>query len=146
MIRYIPVLNPVAAEKLSRSLWALSRPVAVQQSDVTKRLFSTITALDGSIWLKTETDATLPVHQLSELGGIAEVVQPLITAEQLPADTITKLSSAITAAKGSSLNIYGILPAFFKDRSKTHQEMLALGLLQQAEIKQSLSVAGLGKQ
>ncbi len=129
MIRYIPVLNPAAAEKLSRSLWALSRPVAVQSSDVTKRLFSFITATDGTIWLQTETTATLPIHQLAELTGVLEVMQPLIDGGQIPPTAPTNLTSAITAAKGTSLNIYGILPLFFTSRSKTREELISLGLL-----------------
>lgn len=134
MIRYIPVLNPQAADKLSQSLWALSRPTAVQQSDVTKRLFTFVTATDGTIWLQTETTATLPIHQLAELTGIIEVMQPLIDQGQLPASAPTNLTAAITASKGKSLNIYGILPAFFTSRSKTKEELLALGLLKEVKL------------
>jgi hypothetical protein len=134
MIRYIPVLNPSAADKLSRALWALSRPTAVQASDVTKRLFSFIAATDGTIWLQTETTATLPIHQLAELTGILEVMQPLINQGQLPASAPSNLMAVITASKGTRLNIYGILPAFFKDRSKTKEELLSLGLLKEVKL------------
>lgn len=126
MIRYVP---SSAAEALSNALWGLSRPPAARGPNDTQYLFGWITALDGSRWLVVDTDYEVNVHQDAELGGIAVILQPWIDAGPLPADTNTQLAALIESKRGQQLVVYSAFPQLFKDMSKTHEQMIAAGLL-----------------
>jgi len=126
MIRYAP---SSAAEDLSNALWDLSRPPAVRQPEDTFYLFSWLTALDGTGWLVVDTEYTITIHPQAELGAIGDILQPWIDSGDLPADTNTQLAAMIEASKGQTLVVYDAFPQFFKDMSKTHEEMIAAGLL-----------------
>jgi hypothetical protein len=126
MIRYIP--SSVAAE-LSDALWALSRPPQVRQPQDTRYLFGCVAALDGTRWLEVEDDYQIPIHPQAELGPIADILQMWIDNGQLHADTITNLAALVKLLRGQRLVIWNAFPQFFKDMSKTHQEMIDAGLL-----------------
>lgn len=126
MIRYIPA---PAAEQMSEHLWSLSRPPQVRGIHDTQRMFSSIVVLDGSRWLAVDTAFSIRVHPDAELGGIADILQPYITAGYLPADTNEGLAAIVTAMRGQRLTVYDAFPAFFKAVSQTRDQMTARGLL-----------------
>lgn len=130
MTRYVP---SSAAEALSNALWGLSRPPETRGPNDTQYLFGWITALDGSRWLVVDTDYEVNVHQDAVLDGIADILQPWIDAEHLPADTNTVLAELVEELRGRRLVVYDAFPQLFKDMSKTHQEMITAGLLAAAE-------------
>ncbi len=123
MIRYIP---SSAADALSRMLWTLADP---QPTRGTTAMFPTVRALDDSLWLQVETTFSVPVHPDAVLDGIADILQPWIDAEHLPADTNTQLAALVESLRGQRLTVYDAFPQLFKDMSKTHEEMITAGLL-----------------
>ena len=126
MIRYIP---SSAAEPLSQALWSLSRPPAMRTEQDTQYLFGWVNALDASRWLMVDTEYEISVHPEAELGGIAVILQPWIDQGHLPADTNTQLAALIESKRGQQLVVYDAFPQLFKDMSKTHEQMIAAGLL-----------------
>lgn len=124
MTRYLP---SSAATDLSAALWSLSRPVRSEQD--TQFLFPWITALDGTQWLAVQDDYEINIHPDAELGGIATLLRPFIDAGQLPADTLDQLNALIDAKRGQRLVVWDAFPQLFKSMSKTHEQMIAAGLL-----------------
>jgi hypothetical protein len=80
-------------------------------------------------WLVVDTDFTIRVHPDAELGDIAQILQPWIDAGHLPADTNTQLAALIESKRGQRLIVYDAFPQLFKDMAKTHEQMVAAGLL-----------------
>lgn len=101
---YIPAPS---AQPLSDALWGLVRPPAVRGTTDTQYLFPWAAALDG----------------------IADILQPFIDAQQLPADTNTQLGAYILANRGKMITVYGAFPPFFKAQAKDHKTMVDEGLL-----------------
>lgn len=126
MTRFVP---SAAAEPLSNALWSLSRPLAVRGPNDTQFLFGWLTDLHGTSWLMVDTEYEISVHAKAELGGIADILQPWIDAGHLPADTNTQLAALIESKRGQQLVVYDAFPQLFKDMSKTHEQMIAAGLL-----------------
>lgn len=128
MIRYVP---SAAAEPLSNALWSLTRPPEVRTPADTQYLFPWIDDLQSPAkrWLIVETDMSIPVHADAILDGIGDVLQPWIDAGHLPADTNTTLAALIESKRGQSLVVYEAFPQFFKDQSKTLEEMISAGWL-----------------
>lgn len=127
-----------AAEPLSQALWGLSRPPHVCGVNDTQYLFGWITDLKGERWLVVNTEYEINVHLAAELGGIADILQPWITAGHLPADTNTQLARLIELKRGDKLVVYDAFPALFKlydaetnptGQGKSYEMMLAAGLL-----------------
>lgn len=121
MIAYIPA---PAASAISDALWSLSRPPAVRESKDTQYLFSWVTALDDTLWLMVDTEYSITVHAEAVLGGIADILQPFIDAQQIPADTNTQLGAYIQANHGKVITVYDAFPQFFKDLAKTREQMI----------------------
>jgi len=134
MIRFIPTSSGEVADKLSNALWSLSRPENIRGADTTQRMFSLITCLNGSVWLQVDTEIDTPVHPLAELGEIEEIMQPWIERGLLPANTNADLEALIVGARGLRLNVYDSFPKLFKDQSKTYEELIKLGLLQEPKL------------
>jgi hypothetical protein len=126
MILYTP---SSVAESLSRALWALARPLSLQESNVTQFLFGWVVATDGTTWLEVDTESQIRVHPDAELGGIADILRPWIDQGHLPAATNTQLAAIIESKRGQRLAVYDAFPQLFKDMSKTLQQMIAAGLL-----------------
>jgi hypothetical protein len=135
MTRYIPTSSNAVAVGLSSALWDLSRPTAVRAAnEVTTALFGVVTCLNGSVWMQADTTFDIPVHPDVELGDIASILQPWIDAGHLPADTITQLAALIESKRGQHLVVYDAFPQLFKDMSKTHEQMIAAGLLAEPDM------------
>jgi hypothetical protein len=126
MTRYIP---SAAAEPLSQALWSLSRPPTLRTEQDTQYLFGWLNALDATRWLVVDTEYAINVHPDAELGGIADILQPWIDAGHLPADTNTQLAALVESQRGGRMVVYDAFPQLFKDMSKTHEQMVAAGLL-----------------
>jgi len=128
MILYIP---SATAETLSDALWGLTRPSQYRGNADTNKMFAWIDDLQSPPhrWLIVDTTFTIPVHAEAELGDIADILQPWIDSGQLPPDTNTDLADLIEANRGQEFVIYDAFPDLFKDMSKTHEEMVAGGLL-----------------
>lgn len=132
MIFYTP---SSAGQKLSATLWALARPLQLEGKAGTKYMFDTITALDGSKWLLVDTEYQVIIHEDADLSAVATALQPYIASGYLPADALATLSGVIDTHRGQSLVIYTAFPAFFKDQSKTKQQMEDAGLLATPKIQ-----------
>jgi hypothetical protein len=126
MTRYVPSSS---AEPLSQALWGLSRPPSIRGEQDTQYLFGWIDALDGSRWLMVDTEYEINVHPDAELGAIADILQPWIDSGDLPIDTNTQLAAFIDSKRGQRLVVYDAFPQLFKDMAKTHEQMIAAGLL-----------------
>lgn len=92
-------------------------------------MFRTIVCTDSSIWLEIITTFGIPVHSEAVLDGIADVLQPWIDEGTLPADTNEVLAALIESKRGQHLTVWDAFPPFFKDQSKTHQELVDAGLI-----------------
>lgn len=126
MILYTP---SSVVQALSGALWALARPLSLQESNVTQFLFGWVVATDGTTWLEVDTESQIRVHPDAELGGIADILRPWIDQGHLPAATNTQLAAIIESKRGQRLAVYDAFPQLFKDMSKTLQQMIAAGLL-----------------
>ena len=126
MILYIP---SSVAELLSGELWSLNCPPSVQGNNSTKYLFGWIDDVNGQRWIEVHDDFSILVHPDAELGGIAAILQPWIDQGHLPSDTNTQLAALIELKRGHRLVVYDAFPQPFKDMAKTHEQMIAAGLL-----------------
>lgn len=131
MIRYVPTSGSATAEQLSEALWNLSLPPQARGDEATTRMFPSFAALNGSVWLAVDTELNVPVHAEAELDGIADILQPWIDSGSLPADTNTNLAALIESLRGQRLTVWSAFPQFFKDQSKSREEMISLGLMNQ---------------
>lgn len=129
MIRYVPTSGAMTADTLSDALWALSRPNEVRLPQDTQRLFGVVTMKDGSVWLQVDTEFSISVHPTAELGAIASILQPWIDDKLLPADSLTQLQAYIESVRGGRMIPWQAFPQLFKDQSKTHAELVKLGLI-----------------
>jgi hypothetical protein len=125
-IYYVPA---PAAEALSRGLWNLSRPPALQQLGDTQLMFGWVDDLQGNRWLEVKSDFAIIIHPDAELGSIAAILQPWIDRGQLPADTNEVLAALVEAKRGQLLVVWEAFPPLFKDLSKTLEQMVAEGKL-----------------
>lgn len=125
MICYVP---SSAAEPLSYALYALSRPPQVRGLNDTTHLFGWHDDPHGGRWLIVDTEYEIPVHPDAVLGGIADILEPWF-AQGLPADTNDVLAAHVLAKRGQRMVPWEAFPQFFKDLSKTPQEMIDAGLL-----------------
>jgi hypothetical protein len=126
MIHYIPLS---AAEDLSRELWAIARPSTIRHDGDTEFMFGWIDDVNGQRWIEVHDDFSIIVHTEAELGGIAAILQPWIDQGHLPSDTNTQLAALIELKRGHRLVVYDAFPQPFKDMAKTHEQMIAAGLL-----------------
>jgi len=92
-------------------------------------MFDSITCTDGSVWLEVDTTFDILVHAEAELDGIADVLQPWVDEGALPADTIPNLAAFVESKRGQNLVVWDAFPQFFKDQSKTREELVTIGLL-----------------
>ena len=130
MIIYIPTSGSHTAKRLSEALWSLSRPQQVRlAAEVTTSIFNSVTCTDGSVWLQVETEFDIPINPEAVLDGIADVLQPWIEDGILPADTNSQLEAFVISHRGKRLVVWDAFPQFFKDQSKTREELIALNLL-----------------
>lgn len=126
MILYLP---SSIADELSVALWQLAKPQP--QPDDTSRMFGAITALDGSTHLEVEDTFEIAIHPQASLGALATILQPWIDNGSLPADTLTNLASLVESKRGQRLIVWDAFPQLFKDMSKTYEQMVAAGLLEE---------------
>jgi hypothetical protein len=92
-------------------------------------MFPVITALDGSKWLRVNTEFSVPVHPGAILDGIADILQPWIDGGQLPADTNEVLAALVETKRGQRLVVWEAFPNLFQNLSKTYSQMIDAGLL-----------------
>lgn len=126
MIRYV-LTSAAVADKLTAALWGLAVPPGAERT--TKGMFGYLTDLSNQKWLAVPDDFSIPVHAEAELDGIADVLQPWIDANQIPADTNEVLTALIESKRGQRLIIWDAFPDFFRFAAKTHEELIAMGLL-----------------
>jgi hypothetical protein len=131
MIRFV---SSSAAEPLSQALWSLSRPPAIRSADDTQYLFGWVNALNQTSWLMVDTEYEINVHLDAELGEITAILQPWIERQELPTETNTQLAALIESKRGQHLVVYDAFPQFFKDMSKTYEQMIAAGLLAEPDM------------
>lgn len=129
MTRFVPTSGRDTCERLSSALWGLALPASLRPSGATNSMFGHITCLNGSVWIECDTEFSIFVHPEAELDGIAGVLQPWIDEGTLPADTNEVLAALIESKRGQHLTVWDAFPPFFKDQSKTHQELVDAGLI-----------------
>lgn len=123
---YIPA---PAARAMSDALWSLSRPIAVRGPSDTQYLFPWTKAINDSRWLMVDTTYEVNVHPQAVAAAIVSVLRVYEDEEALPLGTLAALALRVEALRGSRVVIYEEFPQFFKDASKTREEMIAAGLL-----------------
>lgn len=128
MIHYIP---SSVAEDLSRELWSLARPITIRHEGDTEFMFGWTDDVVGQRWIEVHDDFSIIVHPDAELGGIAAILQPWIDQGHLPSDTNTQLAALVESKRGQQLVVYDAFPQLFKDMAKTHEQMVAAGLLEE---------------
>jgi hypothetical protein len=126
MIIYIP---SSAAKELSRELYALARPSSIHNEGDTEFMFGWIDDVVGQRWIEVHDDFSIIIHPDAELGGIADILQPWIDAGDLPSDTNAQLATLLDSNRGQRLVVYDVFPQLFKDMAKTHEQMVAAGLI-----------------
>lgn len=130
MTVYVPTSGANVAAKLTMALWSLSRPPSARSaSEVTDALFACIECLDHSVWLEVITDFEIPVHHAAELDGIADVLQPLVNAGDIPASVIDDLRATVIRLRGQRLVVWDAFPLFFQQQAKSHDDLVEMNLL-----------------
>lgn len=126
MIRHVPA---AAAQVLSQVLWALSRTPQVRlENEATWRLFRHATDTHGDLWLVALDGYEINIHFSAASGEIEEILQPFVDVGELADDTNTQQAALAASKRGLRLVVHEAFPQFFKDRSKTYEEMIATGL------------------
>lgn len=122
MIRYVP--SPAAAD-LTVALWGLARPAHLRTAEDTSDMFGWVDDLQDppQRWLEVDTAFTITVDNNATIDEIAPILQPWVNAGHLPTSTLPDLEALINSKKGQSLVVWDAFPQFFKDHSKTEQEM-----------------------
>ncbi len=123
MTRYVP---SSVAPVLSEAMWRLSVPALATRS--TRYLFAWITSLDGSQWLIVDPEQVINVHAEAELGEIAEILAPWV-GHGITQGDIDDLAGVVESHRGGTMAPWEFFPPMFKDLSKSHEEMIAAGLL-----------------
>ncbi len=113
MIRHVPAQ---AAEMLSVALWELARPPHVRDPK------------DGSLWLRFDPGFVMNVHPDAELGAIADILTPWI-GHGITQEDIDALAAVVEGHRGGRMTPWEAFPQLFKERSKSHQNMIDAGLL-----------------
>lgn len=126
MIWYVP---SSAAEALSHALWALTRPPQVRTPKDTTCMFGWVDDVNGDRWLEVDSEYETSVHPEAELGGIADILQPWIDAGYLPSGVNADLTAYVESKRGGRMTPWEAFPQLFKERSKSHQDMIDAGLL-----------------
>ena len=135
ILRFVP---SSAADALSAALWGLAKPPAMRDEKDTQAMFPWIMDLkandegedpDEHRWLVVNTTFAIPVHPDAVLDGIADILQPWIDRQQLPAETNTQLAQLVESMRGQQLVVYDAFPQIFKTMSKNYEQMIAAGLL-----------------
>lgn len=131
---YVPSTK---ARELSEALWSLASPPQVRRgSDITSALFGRVTDLQGNKWLVVPDDFGITVHPQAELNGIADILQPWIDNERLPAETNHDLANLIESKRGQWLVVYEAFPALFK--LKDENNPTGLGRTREQLIEEAL--------
>ena len=128
MIRYVPTSSPDTCAMLSSALWGLAMPPKDRGSNTTTGLFPCVKAVTGSFWMQVDIDSLINIHPEAERDWIADILQPWIDNGDLPADTNSNLAALIEASRGGTLTPWQFFPDFFKNASKTQDEMIQAGL------------------
>lgn len=114
---------------LSRALQALERPASARRnSDVTTGMFGRHVAPDGSRYLMVDTEHVVQIHAEAEMSDIATILQTWV-GQGLTTGDITALEAVVEERRGQGLVVWEAFPEFFKSVSKSHEEMIAAGLL-----------------
>lgn len=130
MTHYVPTSGEVPAEALSRALFALARPIALQPPDAIQDAFSVIEALNGSHWLVVPDEFTLVMHPEAEIDGIADVLQQWEDNGSIPIGTIAGIDAWINSTRAlptieeRTFCPWNCFPTFFIVNSRTHQQMI----------------------
>jgi len=91
-------------------------------------MFGIFVDTQGGSWLEALEEFDIPVHPDANVDSIAAILQPWIDSGDLPADTNENLALLIEASKGQRLIVYDVFPQFFKDQSKSREDLIELGL------------------
>ena len=129
MICYIQTSGSSACDTLSRALWALARPPQTRSDLDTSEMFPSITCVNGSVWLQVDTTFEIPVHPDAELNGIADVLQPWVKADDIPASVIDDLRATVISLRGRRLVVWNAFPLFFQQQAKSHDDLVEMNLL-----------------
>ena len=128
MIRYVHISSEEKCARLSDALWGLAMPPKDRGANVTSGLFPCVNSVNGDCWMQVDIDCAINIHPEAELDGIADILQPWIDSGNLPADTNSNLATLIAANRGGTLTPWQFFPDFFKNASKTQDEMVQAGL------------------
>ena len=141
MLKFIPITSgETGAETLTGALWNLSRTAAQRAVEITDSLWPVVPALNGTFWLRAETNDTLVMCVEAEIDGIGDLLQPFEQAGQIPAGTVAGFEAWIAATRvlteeaDRTFNVWSKFPALFQNASKTPAEMIAAGLLPDPEV------------
>jgi len=72
---------------------------------------------------------TARVHERADLTEITPMVQPLIAAGVLAADTLMILQGRLDAGRGGDINVFEALPSEIRVQAKDEMQMIAEGRL-----------------
>jgi hypothetical protein len=118
MILYVPTSGAPVAEQLTTALWALSVPPQHQGANVTSKLFGTVTAKDGSVWLQVDTEMTVLVHPDADPTGIAVILEPFVVAGAITELELLEIFDLVEVCKGQQLNIWECFPQYWMNLAK----------------------------
>lgn len=108
MTRYVLASR---AWDLSVALLALSRPHSIRlPGEETAAACAVVMDLKEDSWLLLDDEREVFVHPAAELGEITPILQPLMAAEFLPANTIDLLQVALDDHRGGRLVVWSVIP------------------------------------
>lgn len=129
MSKFIPISSVVVADLLSRRLFELSRPQALEcKGCTTTHLLSWIVhPVSGSVMMEIPEGYNMPVHQIADGETVRPIVQPFVTAGKVTKSEVDGLVALVRTKIGERLAVWDIIPNFWKEMNQTREQLVADG-------------------
>jgi len=136
MSTFIPLATD-EAEKLSRELYAIARPVSVRDPrDVTTHLVGWIPRADDPAQCVLELPdevVDLPIHAQSSVTELAKIYAAAQTKGDIAKSEKDALEAVAATSKGQAIDAKQLLPAKWKAEALTREQAIADGWLPDPE-------------
>lgn len=121
---YVPTNNLETAKLISKSFYELSRPQSVRSpEDTTQYYCAWLIHPQTEVVILEIPDISLYIHSEADKTIFDKFIQRLVANKEISELEITKTQELIDSSRGLSVNIENIIPSFWKEQAKTHEEL-----------------------
>lgn len=128
-MRYLTMTSGGAAVIVSERIFACSRPVHVREpEDVSNQYSHHLTHPGNTAWvLPVNTAETIYIHPEVDKHTFDALLQPFIDAGLVTEAEKIHLQDELDGARGGRLNIYDTFPAYWRNTSKSYEDLVEEG-------------------